>query len=118
MSKEKASLASTSYNTSHNGPNVRPLRLENGECANSNNRARFEYSGNSEHSCMRCLAVKCSITSVSDRQKEKSRQDKPSDLSEIEPIKVTKKGIDNDFALRPRPTAMQCTARNCIWLDL
>lgn len=51
--------SSTSYDTSHNGPNVRTLRLDDREGANSNNRARLEYRGNSEHSRMSCLAVGC-----------------------------------------------------------
>lgn len=105
-------VTSTSYNTSHNGPNVRPLGLDNGECANSNNRARLEYRGNSVHSRMRCAAVGCSMTGVSDCQKEKEklRRNKPSDLSETKPIKVTKKGMDNDFASRPMGDAPQRTA--------
>ena len=62
-----ACVTSTSYNTSHNGSNVQTVRLDNGERANSNNRARLEYRGNSVHSRMRCSAVGCSITRVSDR---------------------------------------------------
>jgi len=116
--QEKPSVTSTSYNTSHNGPNVQPVRLDNGERANSNNRARLEYRGNSVHSRMRCSAVGCSIIGVSDRQKGKSRRNKPSDLSETKPIKVTKKGMDNDFAshLQAMGSAPQGTAYGYGWI--
>ena len=73
-------MISTSCNTSHNGRNVQPIRLDNRERAKSINRARLEYRSNSEHSGMSCAAVECSIIGVSNRQKEKekSRQNKPS----------------------------------------
>lgn len=57
--KDKYQSDDASYDTSHNGPNVRTLRLDDREGANSNNRARLEYRGNSEHSRMSCLAVGC-----------------------------------------------------------
>ena len=99
----KASMMSTSYNTSHNGRNVQPIRLDNRERANSNNCARLEYRGNSEHSGMSCAAVGCSVIDVSDRQKEKSRRNNPSDSSETNPRDPQANG--------------QCSARNCICLD-
>ena len=98
----KASVTSTSYNTSHNGRNVQPARIKNGKRANSNNRARLEYRSNSEHSRMNCAAVGCSIIGVSDRQKEKenSRRNKPSDFGQ-QTDQSDQKGGGYDFASRP-----------------